>query len=78
MFTFSFAVHTKGGVWLCPKAREGNIRLAEMAYAIGGMVDTVECTCDLLQSGVGALPHEIIERQVAFGCGDVENIRGKL
>jgi hypothetical protein len=78
MFASSFAVHAKSGIGLSAEARKRDIRPAEMAQAIRGMIDTGECPFDLLQLEVGALSHEILDCQVAFARGDVEDIGGKF
>ena len=77
-FTFSLAVNAQGGVRLCAEARQGNGCLAKMAHAIRSIVHAIERAFDLLQLEIGTLPHEIVDCQVAFGCGDVEDIGGKL
>lgn len=78
MFTLGFAVHAKGGIRLCAKARERNIRPAEMAYAIRSLVNTNERAVHLLKLGIRALSHEIVERKVTVTGRDVEGIGGQF
>ncbi len=74
MFTLTFAVHAERGIGLCPKARERDIRPAEMAHAIRSLVNATERPVHLLQPGKCALSHQIVERKVTITGRDVENI----
>lgn len=77
LFTHSFAAHAKSRIGLRAEARQGNLRPAEMAHAIGGMVNTTKGAFDLLQLDIGALSHQLVERKVAFTRRDVEDIGGQ-
>ncbi|MGC3974696.1 MAG: hypothetical protein QM771_09985 [Nitrospira sp.] len=78
MFTLGLAVHAKGGIGLCPKARERDIRPAEMAHAIRSLVNMTERTVHLLLRGICALSYQIVERKVTITGRDVEDIGGQF
>ena len=56
------------------KAREGNVRTAAVAHAVGGVAHVIQSLFDLQELGIGPFLNEFVERAEPFAGGLIKAV----